>query len=451
MKQWASALEWIESRLNPQTFERWFGAVVWGGFDGSMLTLKVPNKFFKEWLSNNYCDLIEDAMARQCGSRPLVVFEVDEQAAPALVPPPPEAVAAPTLSARAHVVLPHTNGASRLNPKYTFDSFVVGSSNQLPHAASLAVTEMVGTKYNPLFVYGGVGLGKTHLVHAIGNTIRARRPGTRVCYLSSEQFMNDFVWALRNDKMDVFHRYFRKEVDVLLMDDIQFIAGKDRTQDEFFHTFNSLYEQKRQIVLTSDKYPQEIPDLEERLRSRFQWGLIADIQPPEFETRLAIVKKKAEDEGIQVLDDVAVFLARSIKSNVRELEGSLINLAAHASLEGRTVIDIEFAQHTLKKVIALAQAPLTVEAVQETVCKHFQVSLDDLRGGCRQRSVAFPRAVAMYLCRKGLSSSLPELGARFGGKDHTTVLAAYRKIEKKVSEEPDTRSRIEALERLLGF
>jgi chromosomal replication initiator protein len=451
MDQWAKALEWIESRINPQTYERWFGSVVWDGFDGTTLHLKVPNKFFKEWLSNNYNELIQDAMARQCGVRPTVAFEVDERGLSAPVAPAPEPVAAANPAPRTQSILPHTSGASRLNPKYTFDSFVVGSSNQLPHAASLAVTEMLGAKYNPLFVYGGVGLGKTHLVHAIGNNLRARRPGIRVCYLSSEQFMNDFVWALRNDKMDVFHRYFRKEVDVLLMDDIQFIAGKDRTQDEFFHTFNALYEQRRQIVLTSDKYPQEIPDLEDRLRSRFQWGLIADIQPPEFETRLAIVKKKADDEGIQLLDDVAVFLARSIKSNVRELEGSLINLAAHASLEGRRIIDIDFAQQTLKKVIALASAPLTVEAVQETVCKHFQVSLDELRGAGRQRSVAFPRAVAMYLCRKGLSASFPELGARFGGKDHTTVLAACKKISKQVTEEPDTRSRIEALERLLGF
>lgn len=450
MEQWLRALEWIETSLNPQTFERWFGSVVWDSFDGSTLSLKVPNKFFKEWLSNNYTDIIQEAMSRQSGSRPAVCFEVDEQVAAAPAPAPSEPALVPA-AAKSPTALPHTNGASRLNPRYTFNSFVVGSSNQLPHAASLAVAEMPGRKYNPLFIYGGVGLGKTHLVHAIGNTLRARRPGIRVCYLSSEQFMNDFVWALRNDKMDVFHRYFRKEVDVLLMDDIQFIAGKDRTQDEFFHTFNCLYEQNRQIVLTSDKYPQEIPDLEERLRSRFQWGLIADIQPPEFETRLAIVKKKADDEGIQLLDDVAVFLARSIKSNVRELEGSLINLAAHASLEGRKVIDIEFAQQTLKRVIALSQAPMTVEAVQETVCKHFQVSLDELRGAGRQRSVCFPRAVAMYLCRKGLNTSFPELGQRFGGKDHTTVLAAYRKISKQVTDEPNTRSRIEALERLLGF
>jgi chromosomal replication initiator protein len=309
---------------------------------------------------------------------------------------------------------------------------------------------MAGKKYNPLFVYGGTGLGKTHLIHAIGNEIRLKNPNSRICYISSEQFMNDFVWSLRNDNMDQFHRRFRKETDVLLMDDIQFIAGKDRTQDEFFHTFNFLYEDNKQIVLASDKYPQEIPDLEERLRSRFQWGLIADIQAPEFETRLAIVTKKAEDEDIPLATDVAVFLASSIKSNVRELEGALINLAAHASLDGRK-IDIAFAREILTKVIAFQQAPVTVSGVQETVCKHFSVSVADLKGARRQRSITFPRQVAMYLCRKGLKSSFPEIGQQFGGKDHTTALAACRKIERLVSENAEIRDRVESLERLLGF
>jgi chromosomal replication initiator protein len=339
-------------------------------------------------------------------------------------------------------------GSARLNPKYTFSSFVVGSSNQLPHAASVAVANAVGLKYNPLFIYGGVGLGKTHLLHAIGNGVRGQYAGARICYISTEQFMNEFVSSLRNNKMETFRRRFRKDLDVLLMDDIQFIAGKDGTQDEFFHTFNSLYDGNKQIVLTSDKYPQEIPELEERLRSRFQWGLIADIQPPEFETRLAILRKKAEDEGIPLPNDVALYLADSIKSNVRELEGSLINLAAHASLENRR-IDISFARETLKKVIALHQTSLTVESVQQTVCKHFNVSLSDLRGPRRHRSIAFPRQVAMYLCRKVLNSSYPELGEQFGGKDHTTALAACRKIERLVTEDVDVRSKVEALERLL--
>lgn len=439
---WEKALSWIRDKLNEQVFEAWFSPVTLDELTADAITLRVPNKFFKEWLSNNYIDLIQEAVFVEVGRKVEVKFIVSENSSVNLSAPNPQTNSIPPRAPVANEV--------KLNPKYTFNSFVVGTSNQLPHAASVAVTEMVGTKYNPLFVYGGVGLGKTHLVHAIGNEIRKKNPYARICYISSEQFMNEFVWSLRNDKMDVFHRRFRKETDVLLMDDIQFIAGKDRTQDEFFHTFNSLYEENKQIVLASDKYPQEIPDLEERLRSRFQWGLIADIQPPEFETRLAIVKKKADDEGIPIPNDVAILLASNIKSNVRELEGALINLAAHASLDDRR-IDIDFARETLKKVIALQQAPLTVKGVQETVCKHFSISLEEMRGPKRQRSIAFPRQVAMYLCRKGLNTSFPELGERFGGKDHTTALAACRKIEKMVSEDIDVRSRVEALERLLGF
>ncbi len=450
MEVWEKSLSWIQGKLNSQVYEAWFSPVELDEFAGERLALRVPNKFFKEWLSNNYVDLIQEAVWTETGVKPQVKFVVSEDSAVDLAnlkTSPPTVSARPQAATGSSI----TWGEVKLNRKYTFKNFVVGSSNQLPHAASLAVTDMIGTKYNPLFVYGGVGLGKTHLVHAIGNEIRKKRPELRICYISSEQFMNEFVWALRNDKMDLFHRHFRRETDVLLMDDIQFIAGKDRTQDEFFHTFNALHSQNKQIVLTSDKYPQEIPDLEERLRSRFQWGLIADIQPPEFETRLAIVKKKADDEGILLPDEVAFFLAKSIKSNVRELEGSLINLAAHASLDGRRVVDIDFARETLKKVIAISSAPLTVESVQETVCKHFNISLVDLKSPKRQRSIAFPRQVAMYLCRKGLNASFPELGQRFGGKDHTTVLAACRKIEKQIIQDVDTRSRIEALERLLGF
>ncbi|MCP4604288.1 MAG: chromosomal replication initiator protein DnaA [Proteobacteria bacterium] len=439
---WDQALRWMQDKLNEQVFEAWFSPVRLEALSSDTLTLRVPNKFFKEWLSNNYIDLIKEAVLVEAGRQVDVKFHVVED----------ERVNLTELRPRVSSIPPRTpmRKEVKLNPKYTFGSFVVGTSNQLPHAASIAVTEMAGRKYNPLFVYGGVGLGKTHLIHAIGNQIRKTNPYSRICYLSSEQFMNEFIWSLRNDKMDVFHRRFRKETDVLLMDDIQFIAGKDRTQDEFFHTFNSLYEDNKQIVLASDKYPQEIPDLEERLCSRFQWGLIADIQPPEFETRLAIVKKKAEDEGIPLPNDVAIFLASSIKSNVRELEGSLINLAAHASLD-KEKIDLAFARETLKKVIALHQAPLTVQSVQETVCKHFSISLGDIKGARRQRSIAFPRQVAMYLCRKGLNTSFPEIGQNFGGKDHTTALAACRKIERLVSEDVDVRSRIEALERLLGF
>jgi chromosomal replication initiator protein len=439
MEAWEKARTWIREKLSEQVFETWFSPVSLVEItDDDRFVLSVPNNFFKEWLSNNYVDLLQEAMLVETGKKLKVVFQVAEGSAVELLDTPLRTESQPTIYF----------GTSRLNPKYTFSSFVVGSSNQLPAAASVAVSNATGLKYNPLFIYGGVGLGKTHLLHAIGNGVRANAAGSRICYISTEEFMNEFVSSLRTNKMEQFRRRFRKDLDVLLMDDIQFIGGKESTQDEFFHTFNSLYEDNKQIVLTSDKYPQEIPDLEERLRSRFQWGLIADIQPPELETRLAILNKKAEDENIPLPNDVALFLASSIKSNVRELEGSLINLAAHASLENRR-IDISFARETLKKVIALHQNTLSVENVQQTVCKHFNVSLNDLRGPRRHRSVAFPRQVAMYLCRKVLNSSYPELGLQFGGKDHTTALAACRKIERLVAEDVEVRSKIEALERLL--
>jgi chromosomal replication initiator protein len=445
MDSWDKARAWIAEKLSDQVFETWFNPVSAVEIKNDRVVLEVPNSFFREWLTNNYLELISEAMLVETGRALEVEFQVaadrDEPVrVDSFAPTPPAGVSKP-----APVSL-----TTRLNPKYTFDNFVVGSSNQLPQAASVAVTEALGRKYNPLFIYGGVGLGKTHLLHAIGNGVRARCPSARIGYLSSEQFMNEFVSALASSKMDVFRRRFRQSCDVLLMDDIQFIAGKDRTQDEFFHTFNSLHNENRQIVLTSDKYPQEIPDLEERLRSRFQWGLIADIQPPELETRLAILKKKSEDERIPLPNDVALFLASSIKSNVRELEGSLINLAAHASLENRR-IEISFARETLKKVIAVNQATLTIENVQQTVCKRFGISLSDLRGNRRHRSVSYPRQIAMYLCRKGLGSSYPEIGTQFGGKDHTTALAACRKISRLISEDVEARSKIEAIERMLGF
>jgi chromosomal replication initiator protein len=442
MDAWEKARTWIRGRINEQVFETWFGPVTLEELGEDFAVLAVPNNFFKEWLSNNFAELIQEALlvetGRSIGVRFSVTASGDEPQEPAGEQEKPRGSRPPGTE------------LSRLNPKYTFSTFVVGASNQLPHAASLAVTESLGRKYNPLFVYGGVGLGKTHLLHAIGNGVRQRNPYARICYLSSEQFMNEFVSALAGARMDAFRKRFRRDSDVLLMDDIQFIAGKDRTQDEFFHTFNSLYEDNRQIVLTSDKYPQEIPDLEERLRSRFQWGLIADIEPPELETRIAILKRKADDEGIPLPNDVAMFLAEAIKSNIRELEGSLINLAAHASLEKRR-IDLTFARETLNKVIALHQTVLTVDNVQHTVCKHFNISLGDIKGPRRHRSVAFPRQVAMYLCRKGLGSSYPEIGQQFGGKDHTTAMAAVRKIQRMMSEDVEVRCRIEALERLLGF
>ena len=441
MESWEKAKEWIRGKLSEQVFDNWFIPIAEADLIDDRLILHVPNNFFREWLSNNYLELIKEAMLVQTGMKIQVDFSLSKNDSLRAVQEELPAEPKPQRGVKR---------LSRLNPKYTFKNFVVGSFNRLPHAASLAIVDKTGTSFNPLFIYGGVGLGKTHLLHAIGNSVYAKDPTKNVIYASSEELMNDFVASVRSNKMDAFRRKYRKNCDVLLVDDIQFIGGKDGMQDEFFHMFNTLYEDNKQIVLTSDKYPHEIPKLEERLRSRFQWGLIADIQAPDLETRLAIVKTKADAEGIPLPNDVAMFLATSIKSNVRELEGSLINLAAHASLENRG-IDLDFATETLKKVIALHQTVLTVENVQQTVCKHFNISMSDITGRQRQRSISFPRQVAMYLCRKGLNTSYPEIGNRFGGKDHTTALAAFRKIDKLVGEDANVRNKVVALERLLGF
>jgi chromosomal replication initiator protein len=337
---------------------------------------------------------------------------------------------------------------SALLPKYTFDSFVVGASNQFAHAASKAVANQPGDHYNPLFIYGGVGLGKTHLVNAIGHQVLDRNEDARVVYLSSESFMNELIAALRRDRMDEFKSRFRR-VDVLIVDDVQFLAGRERTQEEFFHTFNSLYDGHRQIVLTSDKFPKEIPDLEERLRNRFEWGLIADIQPPDVETRVAILEKKAEIEGIDMPQEVAIFLATNIDSNVRELEGSLTRVGAFASLN-KCPITVDFAREVLQSVLRdRADRAVTIETIQKAVCEFFRIRPTDLRSKKRTRTVALPRQVAMYLCRRHTDASFPVIGDRFGGRDHSTVIHAAQVVERRLRDDPAFRATVERLERLL--
>jgi chromosomal replication initiator protein len=337
---------------------------------------------------------------------------------------------------------------SVLLPKYTFANFVVGASNQFAHAACKAVASQPGVHYNPLFIYGGVGLGKTHLVNAIGHEVLDRSPDARVLYLSSDSFMNDLIAALRRDRMEEFKNRFRR-MDVLILDDVQFLARRERTQAEFFHTFNSLYESRRQIVLTSDKFPKEIPDLEERLCNRFEWGLIADIQPPDVETRVAIIEKKAEIEQIALPHDVALFLASSIDSNVRELEGSLTRLGAFASLN-KCAITVDFARRVLQSVLRdRSDRAITIESIQRVVCEYYSIRQNDLRSRKRTRSVALPRQVAMYLCRQYTSASFPTIGDRFGGRDHSTVIHATRVVKNLVQTDPDFRARFERLQRLV--
>jgi chromosomal replication initiator protein len=311
----------------------------------------------------------------------------------------------------------------------------------------VAVANQPGDNYNPLFIYGGVGLGKTHLVNAIGHHAAAQRPGLKVVYLSSESFMNELIASLRRDKMDEFKKKFRN-VDILILDDVQFIAGKERTQEEFFHTFNSLYESHKQIVITSDKFPKEIPGIEDRLRNRFEWGLIADIQPPDMETRVAILQKKAEVESVQLPHDVAIFLASNIDSNVRELEGSLTRLGAFASLTKAT-ISVDLAKDVLRNTLHGANREITVENIQKTTCDYFNIKLGDLKAKRRTQNIALPRQVAMYLCRKHTDASFPGIGDKFGGRDHSTVIHASRTIERKMKEDPNMQSTIEKLERNL--
>jgi chromosomal replication initiator protein len=337
---------------------------------------------------------------------------------------------------------------NNLIAKYTFENFVIGASNQFAHAASMAVANQPGEHYNPLFIYGGVGLGKTHLVNAIGHRANARRPTMKVVYLSSESFMNELIGSLRRDKMDEFKTKFRN-VDLLILDDVQFIAGKERTQEEFFHTFNSLYESHKQIVITSDKFPKEIPGLEDRLRNRFEWGLIADIQPPDMETRVAILQKKAETEMVQLPHEVAIFLAANIDSNVRELEGSLTRLGAFASLT-KSVITVELAKEVLRNTLKGAQREITVEGIQKTICDYYNIKIGDLKAKRRTKNIAFPRQVAMYLCRKYTETSFPAIGDKFGGRDHSTVIHASKTIEKKIKEDPYMQTTIEKLERNLN-
>ena len=332
-----------------------------------------------------------------------------------------------------------------LKSKYSFESFVVGSSNQFAHAAARAVSKTPGVSYNPLFVYGGVGLGKTHLLNAIGLELLRNAPKSRVIYVSAEQFMNELVYCLRYQKMGDFRKKYRDGCDLLLVDDVQFIAGKERTQEEFFHTFNHLHDAQKQIVLTSDKVPREIPGLEERLRSRFEWGLIADIQAPDLETRLAILKKKADDDGIVINDEVAFFLVSHIKSNIRELEGSLIRLNAFASLNSAP-ITIDLAKDVLKNVLGGIDKHLTVEEIQKVVADFYAIKLADLTGKRRIKSFALPRQIAMYLCRKHVNSSYPEIGSKFGGKDHSTVVHAFSKVQKNLETDLRLKDQVQALE-----
>ena len=457
---WDEALGRLRERISPQNFDMWLRPIECTSVDGHVLRLRAPNTFIRRWFENNFLDVVRSEVCAVSGRDLDIEFDPDGPDRPAASPDivalvDPIAVEPDGVTdAVASIVNPsvaeeppHENRAS-LNPRYTFDTFVAGPSNQLAFAASQAAGSAYPPKYNPVFICGGVGLGKTHLLHAIGHQHAAMRPGARIVFISAEKFMNEYITAIRTNGMPDFRRRYREGIDVLLVDDIQFLAGKDGTQDEFFHTFNALHDAQKQIVLTADRKPHEISDIADRLRSRFAWGLLADIEPPELEVRIAILRKKAAVESIPLPDDVGLFIATSIKSNVRELEGALIRLAAYASLS-RRVIDLAFAQETLAGSITRPTTVITVEVVIKAVASYYGVKSSDLKSGRRHKSIAGPRAIAMYLSRQHTSSSYPDLGRAFGDKHHTTIIAAVEKIAKRMKDDPALRGELHAIETTL--
>ena len=452
---WDEAVGRLRSRVTEKNYDMWLRPIELLSFDGVVLRLRAPNSYARFWFESNFLGALLKEI-RDLGHDVRVEFDADgpderppqpppQQATgtvppPLPQPPPPappvdqDAIAAPE--------------AASLNPRYTFDTFVAGPSNQLAFAASQAAASSYPPKYNPVFLCGGVGLGKTHLLHSIGHQQLANRPSARIVYLSSERFMNEFVQAIRTGRMHEFRRNYREGIDVLLIDDVQFLAGKESTQDEFFHTFNALHENHKQIVLTADRKPHEISDIADRLRTRFAWGLLADIEPPELEVRIAILRKKAEAESVALPDDVAMYIASSIKSNVRELEGALIRLAAYASLSKRH-IDLEFAQETLGAAITRPREVITVDGVIKAVANYYGLKPSDIKSERRHKSVATPRAVAMYISRHHTKDSYPDLARAFGGKHHTTVISAVQKIIERVKDDASLRSEIHAIESMI--
>jgi chromosomal replication initiator protein len=425
---WDQILARIETKVNRHSFYTWFRPTAFVSDGGGSLTIRVPNALFKDWLTKHYSVVLSEALAEVRRPGTTVNF-VAEGAVPPPAPDdlPPEGETLPV------DVAPILSGG--LNPRYTFDTFIVGSSNQFAHAACRAVAEAPSRSYNPLFIYGGVGLGKTHLMHAIGQYVLQHDPTLKLTYISSERFMNEMINAVRYDRILDFRERYRS-VDVLLVDDIQFVSGKEGTQTEFFHTFNALYDAQKQIVLSSDRPPNEIPALEERLRSRFEWGLTADIQSPDLETKVAILKRKAEAEAVPLPDNVAIHIASRIKSNIRELEGSLIRLIAYASLTGRE-ITLELTREVLKNVLEQDDKAITIESIQKFVADHYKQKIADLKLRNNSKSVAMPRQVAMYLCKTLTHASLPEIGRSFGGKHHSTVIHSIKKVEARRKNDGD--------------
>jgi len=416
MNLWDKVLQHAQRRINPHSYATWFRPTRQERAEEDRLVIRVPTRLFCKRLTETYGELLQAVLA-EIGRPGLALEFICVEAEPSA------AAAAQTSQAR----LDFESSNHQLNPRYTFDKFIVGASNQFAHAAAKAVAEQPSKSYNPLFLYGGVGLGKTHLMQAIGHELKRRDPALRITYVSAEKFTNEVIASIRFERMAAFRERFRN-MDVLMVDDIQFIATRERTQEEFFHTFNALYDQQKQIVISSDCPPKEISEIEERLRSRFEWGLIADIQPPDLETKIAILQKQADNERVHIPDDVADYIARAIKSNIRELEGALIRLMAYASLTGAQ-INLPTAQQVLKNIISTQEKKVTIEQIQKRVGEHFGMRAQDLKIRSNSKVIAFPRQVAMFLVKQLTTASLPEIGKQFGGKHHTTVMHSINKIE----------------------
>ncbi|UTR16584.1 chromosomal replication initiator protein DnaA [Salipaludibacillus sp. LMS25] len=437
---WEQALTKIEDKVSKPSFDTWFKFTKADSIDQSSNTITViaPNEFARDWLENRYFGIITETLQELTGAEleaRFILPKEDKNDDLALFE---KAKQAPKPQVAAHEEMPK----HMLNPKYTFDTFVIGSGNRFAHAASLAVAEAPAKAYNPLFIYGGVGLGKTHLMHAIGHYVIDHNPDAKVVYLSSEKFTNEFINSIRDNKAVHFRNKYRN-VDVLLIDDIQFLAGKEQTQEEFFHTFNSLHEERKQIVISSDRPPKEIPTLEDRLRSRFEWGLITDITPPDLETRIAILRKKAKAENLDIPNEVMLYIANQIDTNIRELEGALIRVVAYSSLINQDM-NADLAAVALKDIIPNSKPKkITIQDVQKSVAATFQIKVDDLKAKKRTKTIAYPRQIAMYLSREMTDNSLPKIGDEFGGRDHTTVIHAHEKISRLFTTDEELQKQIQ--------
>lgn len=448
---WTEALKGLQPRLGSETYELWLRPLVAAALDGQRLTLRAPSQFMKEWFENHYRDAVLEEIERQRGTRYEIDIEVDASAAvsrsadasTSTMPKPMGSEPSSHPTRRHQHARPEPPAG--LSPRYRFETFIKGAANELAASAATAVAEEPGKRFNPLLIYGGVGLGKTHLLHAVGHAMHERRPELRIVYLSAERFMNEFISAVRYNQFDQFRRRYREDCDALLIDDIQFIAGRDRTMDEFFHVFNALYEAGKQIMVTADRTPTDMQGMEERITSRLNWGLVADIKAPDLETRVAILRQKAEDEQIGIPNDVAVYLATLVRSNVRELEGALVRVSTFAALKGLPITE-DFVRDVLGDTTKERRTvPITVEAVLKAVATHFSVRISDLKGPRRHKGISRPRMIAMFLSRELTGSSFPEIGLRFGGKDHSTVINACKRMSSIQGEDPELRATIEGL------